>query len=365
MKRLLSIMLVLMLVLSMTATAFAADKATTPEVYLSKTYNDPIGHAATFSFASEEITTGGPILTINPIDFSDADHGGTKFSQLVFNEPTNGKTQPGTYVYRVTETEYGSGVVDKTHQKMTMSQAVYRVTVGVQILNGVYTISDVIVTKETNDDGSTAGGGKVDTSKTDANTFKFVNTYAEEAGWEGDYTNDGSLKISKTVSSDDSTPDTNQEFTFKLKCNLPAGVNPFTITVTHSGGKTVNYNATKETEFTLRHGESLVIKGLPVGTVVNVTEVGTPNYKASSDIIMNGGTPTSQTAGNGADLVIDNQELGSRTNSVAVTNTYNYVAPTGVILNVLPYVLMVAIAGGMIVLFTAMKRRKAQDNNED
>lgn len=79
-----------------------------------------------------------------------------------------------------------------------------------------------------------------------------------------------------------------------------------------------------------------------------------------------GGTATDiPAAGLGNNFTSGSHTLLAGKNLVTVTNTGNYTPPTGVILNVLPYVLMVAIAGGMIVLFTVMKRRKAQDNNED
>lgn len=370
MKRLLSIMLVLMLVLSMTATAFAEepakDKVTEPEAWLTKTYNDPVGYAATFSFTYTRPANegkSGPLLTIPSISYRYDDtttaYGGTQAVKLNFD--LNSGVVPNTYHYIITENP--TGAIDLEHEKLIMSQAEYEVAVKVEKLDdGTLAITEIFVTQNSNPDNPDSDGKKVDYTDPgngNANGFNFVNTYAKEAGSDGD---SGSLVISKTVQGG---LDATQDFQFKFSYIAPAGGNPFTPAIAHSNDTPHNLNVGKETQFTLKNGESITITGLPVGTVVNVTEVGTARYTPSAAIIMNGGDPTTVTAGVGADLAIENQALGSRENSVAVTNTYDSSVPTGVILNVLPYVLMVAIAGGMIVLFTAMKRRKAQDNNED
>ncbi len=363
MKRLLSIMLALMLMLSMTATAFATeqtkDRTTTPEVYLTKTYNDPVGHAATFSFSIErplEEGKSGPVLTIADISYTAAEKGGNKASQLNFASIAT----PGIYHYIVTEKQ--DGAIDLPHEKLIMSQAQYNVEVVVEKLaNGTIAITSISVTQVTNPDNPDNNGKKVNADKPidgGANGFNFVNTYAKEAG--PDDPTLGSLKISKTVVNG---LDATLEFPFTITLTYPAGGNPFNPAITHSGGDTVSLQVGRQTSFNLMNGENVVFTGLPVGTVVTVTELATNGFAPSATIIFDG-SKTLQNAQVGQDLVIPEHALGSGENSVAVKNTRDAAPATGVILNVLPYVLMVAIAGGMIVLFTVMKRRKAQDNED-
>lgn len=368
MKRLLSIMLVLMLVLSMTATAFATEtgkEESEPEAYLTKQYNDPVGREATFSFDVEQDKNGGPKLTIADISFT-ADHeSDKKASKLVFETPT----AAGEFSYFVTENStFKPDLTDPTHEKMLMSKAKYKVSISVvETARGVFAINQIVVDKLLDDNGDPVNE-KVDAGNIGQPTgFIFANTYAKEAGSDDpNYDTNGSLTITKAVV--DSTVDT--EFEFKLTYFLPdsyGGVNPFTPKAVRNDGTSFVIAGPNPavTTFTLKNGQSLKITGLPVGAKVNVTETAVAYYKPSATVIIDGARTsiTADTVGDG--ISIDTPALGEAENSVAVTNTYIFTPPTGVILNVLPYVLMVAIAGGMIVLFTAMKRRKAQDNNED
>lgn len=362
MKRLLSIMLALMLMLSMTATAFAADGKVDPtpvtEVWLTKTYNDNIGHAAKFSFdiVGNEEGDNRPLLRIASIEYTAIEHGGSKSLPLVFDLSA---AEPGTYEYTVSENQ--DGAINTDREKLVMSQASYTVQVRVERKDGELVITDISVTQISNPDNPDSDGQKVDAGNPgdgNANGFNFVNTYAQVAGPE-DPTK-GSLRISKTV---ENGIDSEQQFSFRVSFTYPNGItNPFIPMVSFNGGRPTALEATKlSSEFTLKDTEYAVFTGLPIGTVVNVTETGTQNFTPSATLILNGVNSKPVNATVGADLEITGKPLGAKENSIAVTNTYAYAPATGVILNVMPYVLMVAIAGGMIVLFTVMKRRKAQD----
>lgn len=366
MKRLLSIMLVLMLVLSMTATAFATEtgkEESEPEAYLTKQYNDPVGREATFSFDVEQDKNGGPKLTIADISFDAEAKGGKKASKLVFETPT----EANNFSYFVTENStVKPGLDDPTHEKMLMSKAKYKVTISVvETARGVFAINKIVVDKVLDDNGDPATG-KVDAGDIGQPTgFIFVNTYAKEAGSDVPGFTSGSLTITKEVV--DNTVDT--EFEFKLTYTLPESygtVNPFTPKAERSDGTTViMYGPGSSIPFTLGNGQSLKITGLPVGTFVNVTETKAAYYQPKVTAMIGGSRTVTTATGVGDGIAVDLEALAAGENTVTVTNTYIFTPPAGVILNVLPYVLMVAIAGGMIVLFTVMKRRKAQDNNED
>lgn len=352
MKRLLSIMLVLMLVLSIAATAFAVDgkvDPTTPSAYITKEYIAGPGHAATFRFNVTPITTGKnvPQVIFAPIAFAANETGiVTKTSELTLGTGT--VNAAGTYEYTVTEAQ--DEELDNDTEKLDCSDAQYKLTLTINEQNGALAITGITVTKTHNDDGteiSPADQEKVE----DPNGFKFVNSYAKKAA---------DLKISKRVVNGDN----DKEFSFGFNYEASGNFSPFNITVTHSRLGNIP-QTTKQYNFVLKNDEYVIVSGLPVGTEVIVTEAYNENYKASAKTTFGTTEQTINSPSGTASLRVTGT-MAATNNSVTVTNTHDsYTPPTGVILNVLPYVLMVAIAGGMIVLFTAMKRRKAQDNNED
>jgi hypothetical protein len=375
-------MLALMLVLSMAATAFATETGTeqtkagetkATEIKVTKTYNDPVGYGAKFFFDVKKIedpttgTDGMPDLTIDPFSFA-ADHPNPVETAEALVKITNFEKE-GSFKYTVKETQIWGAADDITAPhaapdlkggEMTMSKAEYEVTVTIKKTGRItFEIESVVATQLKDDAGNTpAGDGKVD-------ELAFVNTYAKEAGVPTDPTT-GALLITKEVVNTLNAAD-ETAFDFTLKVTYPAGGNPFRPDFGTATWAPQLDGTGGEATFSLKHNENIVVRGLPIGTVVNVIEVGVSPYKPSAQVTMGAGEPvsTSELAA-GATLTLDalsvpQRTLGEGKNAVEVTNTYNYVAPTGVILNVLPYVLMVAIAGGMIVLFTVIKRRKAQD----
>ena len=69
-------------------------------------------------------------------------------------------------------------------------------------------------------------------------------------------------------------------------------------------------------------------------------------------------TPVSATKFSTELTVVNNEKLGQKQNTVDVTNTYNDVPVTGIIMNTLPYVLMIALCGAALFGFVAFKRRR-------
>ena len=102
--------------------------------------------------------------------------------------------------------------------------------------------------------------------------------------------------------------------------------------------------------------------GVPVGTIITVKESAAKNYKGSAEITINGAklTPVAATAYNTELTAVTNQKLGQKQNTVDVTNTYNDVPVTGIIMNTLPYVLMIALCGVALIAFVGFKRRRLQ-----
>lgn len=355
--------------LAMSTSVFATggDTATkTTEAYISKTFNTEVGKNETFSFKATPVSGNTENVTIPDIRFSDTEtETKTKRTKVLF--PTSWK-DAGKYEYTVTETAATPAITDEKHQKMIMSHAEY--TMDVYVTNGDngLGISNIIVNK-TKDDKGTETTGKVDISNTDKNGFKFTNTYVQEAGTGTDpvnpgpdYTKYGSLDVSKIIKTDAAdTADTNKGFDFTATFTFPAGTNAATLGAKATiDGIATDITGTSHT-FKLKHNQNVKFTGLPVGTKISVTESATPNYKGSADVVINNGTKETVTAAKYDEaLTVSGKSLGQKKNTVDVTNTYNYVPTTGIIMNTLPYVLMIALCGAALMAFVAFKRRRLQ-----
>ena len=354
--------------LAMPTSVFATggDTATkTTEAYISKTFNTEVGKNETFSFKATPVSGNTEKVTIPDIIFTESETGTTtKRAKVSFPKWTDA----GKYEYTVTETGATPEITNDQHQKMIMSKAKYTMDVYVSNSGSGFEISNIIVNKTKDDKGATATG-KVDISDTDNNGFKFTNTYVQEAGTgtdpttpDPDYTTYGSLDVSKIIKTDATdTADTNKEFEFTANFTFPAGTDETTLgakaTIVDS---TENITGTSYT-FKLKHSQNVKFTGLPVGTKISVTESATPNYKGSADVVINNGTKETVTAAKYDEaLTVSGKSLGQKKNTVDVTNTYNYVPTTGIIMNTLPYVLMIALCGAALMAFVAFKRRRLQ-----
>lgn len=354
--------------LAMPTSVFAAEGDTTSnvkEAYISKTFNTVVGKNETFSFKAEPVAGNTAKVTIPDISFSASETGSTtKTAKVSF--PT--WPDAGKYEYTVTESQTADpAITDEEHQKMIMSQAEY--TMDVYVTNGDsgLEIANIIVNK-TKDDKGTSATGKVDISDTDKNGFNFTNTYAQEAGTGTDptkpdptYTEDGSLNVTKKINANGGTLDTKKAFDFTATFTFPKGTDATTLGgVKDADGKIITINEDGTYKFTLTANGNMKFTGVPVGTQISVVESATPNYKGSAESVFNGQkqTPVEASKYNTAFNIANT--LGQKQNKVVVTNTYDYVPTTGIIMNTLPYVLMIALCGAALMAFVAFKRRRLQ-----
>lgn len=362
--------------LAMPAFAAGAGEETTKvtKAYISKTYNTEVGKAMEFKFTATQNTTDADVVksevacTIPSISFTEGETGTTKkvSSEITF-APFK---EAGKYEYTVTESATTDPVVTASkYEKLIMSQAEYKMDVYV-VENPVGTFKvDNIVVNKTKDDNNKPTEGKVDISgDKDKNTFNFVNTYVQEAGTGTDPTNpdptykdNGALKVSKTIDAQGEKPSTTDSFSFTATFVFPEGTDATTLGGVKGNGEDVSLTKGAYT-FTLKHGDNMKFTGLPVGTKITVTETGAANYKGSASVVLNGGDAKIVAAGKyHEDLTAvdgDNDKLGQNKNTVDVTNTYNHVPTTGIIMNTLPYVLMIALCGAALFGFVAFKRRR-------
>lgn len=373
-KKVLAVVAAGAMTMGMAMPTFAAEGGKVTEAYVSKTYNTEVGKAEKFSFTATQVKAGTGIITkdanvsIPDISFTAEQTGTTKQRAKV-----NFSTFPeaGEYEYTVTETQTADpAVADGEHEKMIMSKAEYTMDVYViENTEGNLVIDNIIVKKMKDDKGDDAQGTKVtDIGDTDTNGFNFTNTYVQEAGTgtnpttpDPDYTNYGSVNVSKTIDANGGTADTAKQFDFTATFKFPAGTDAATLGGVKGNGATITIGQDGTYSFKLKTTESMKFTGVPVGTEIAVTESGTANYKGSAAVVINGTTQDTVTATKyGEAIEVSGKSLGQKKNTVDVTNTYNYVPTTGIIMNTLPYVLMIALCGVALIAFVGFKRRRLQ-----
>ena len=355
--------------LAMPTSVFAAEGDTTTtvkEAYISKTFNTEVGKTETFSFTAEQVGGNTANVTIPDISFSATDTG-TKTKRVQVSFPTNWP-DAGKYEYTVTETGASPAITDTKHQTMIMSKAEYTMDVYVSNNGTGLEISNIIVNK-TKDDKGAPDTGKVNIGNTDENGFKFTNTYVQEAGTGPDPTNpdptyntDGSLNVTKAIEvANGGTLDKDKEFAFTAKFTFPTGTDANTLGgVKDANGNKITINEGGTYTFNLKANGNMKFTGVPVGTQTSVVESATPNYKGSAESVFNGVSQTKKEATKYNEAITVANTLGQKQNKVDVTNTYNYVPTTGIIMNTLPYVLMIALCGAALIAFVAFKRRRLQ-----
>ncbi len=196
-------------------------------------------------------------------------------------------------------------------------------------------------------------------------SYPFVNDY-----------NTASLVVTKKVSGDLGDP--NLGFTFILNLTRPSGGTdtagyPYQI---YDMGADRTVGGTDDTavsggsgsianggNFTLKHNQYIRILGLPTGERVTTTEQGATDYKTTITV-QHGtpGTPVTVKTDVTTNKTTNQQIIVTGTNAVNqqnFTNKKESIMPTGVLLDVLPYALLLAvgITGAVLIL----KKRRANE----
>ena len=336
MKKLLSMMLTLVLVLGMSTAAFATDGdtatggETTPTTYedmetvtLTKEYQltnaGTISPAETFTFSPLTCTgvenagvgvtaANAPVPTIGSATFTAGAAGdAAKGTQTItINLPAY--TAVGVYTYTFTETNNNTAGVTYRADAITL-----KVTVIEQ--DGKVRVAAI---------HAESAGDKSD---------KFVNTYSA-----------GSLAVKKEVTGN--MGDQDKEFTVKVKFTAPEGKTvreaisyvDGTETKTIAAGEN-GWTGSKEVEITLKHNETVTFTNIPYGVTYEVTE--------------------NDYSGDGYTVSYDTKKTGT-INAVStdttITNNKTGVVDMGIGLDSLPYILMLAIACAGLFVFISKKR---------
>ena len=150
-----------------------------------------------------------------------------------------------------------------------------------------------------------------------------------------------------------------KEFAFSVTLNH---TNPALLSgVTHP-------NVANLSNFTLKHGQSVELKNIPIGTTITVTETGADDYKTKATghngyvsgnnartftytVVEEGGKAVLKSTGASAAEVANS--------AIIVENDFDGTPDTGVLLDTLPYLILlaVAVAGGVLVVVRKRKHR--------
>ena len=383
-KKMLAIVAAGAMTMGLAMPAFAAGTDTmTKEAYITKVFNTEVEKDVDFTFSAVQQKNGGSVnnlvdtdaaVAIDKAEFKTTDGKGTITKRWAVTFPAY--QEAGKYSYKVTETGNSLRLDDKGEkEKMLMSKAEYLMDVYVSnTATGGYEISNIVVSKTKNDKGEADSTiGKVDISNGNDNGFKFVNTYVQEAGTGidpsnpgTDYDNLGSLNISKKVEKNVTTgettkPTTGDTFSFTAVFAFPAGTDENTLGGVNANGTKITLTNGTTHIFTLTDGANMKFTKLPVGTTITVTEDAKANYKGSAVVTLNGTQESTKAAQKyNEEITVSDKKLGQNKNIVDVTNRFNNVPTTGIIMNTLPYVLMVVLCAAALFGFVAFKRKKVQ-----
>ncbi len=351
-KKLGALVLAGTMLLSMGTTAFAAGEPTAPDVNqkgqvpITKEFEMADGlktPAATFRFTATPTPEGAPTATIADVSFTEGQEGTLKGEKYVLE----GKTaisftgtwpHAGEYVYTVAETQ-------ESMPNVTYDASSY--TLRVYVINGTNGLEVEKITAE-------GTNGKTD-------KILFTNTYAK---------NNATLTIEKKTTGKYANKTQQFDFTIAFtKSPTESTLGEFNGTITRKGNNTpepVNTN-NGSYNFKLADGDKLQFTDLPVGTTYVVRELAAPDgYTPSVTVIENDTTTvrdrTAVQEGDALDTLREGGKknlVGEADNIVTFTNTHQGgVVPTGILMNNLPFILLVAVAIVAFVSLAVIKRRR-------
>lgn len=331
MKKLLALIMALAMVLSLSATAFATapNQDARFDVIYKLENEGTTSPAETFTFTFSNGTVAdaaegvsAPAISPVTIDFAEGEATTAGVTKQV-TVPLSGITWPsvGVYTYDVNQTVGTQAGVSYDSKTLKM-----KVTVALDN-DDQYYVAFVTTTL-----GDSDGNGQ-----TDVKSGSFENTYSA-----------GSLAVTKNVTGN--MGDRNQYFKITVTLTGEAGKTYADSYPVSGGSKLVNGtgDAAASTisigtpaDFYLKHGETFTIANLPYGVTYTVEE---ENYS-------NDGYTTTTTYSDDASKKID-----TNLDTVTITNSKEAAVDTGIMLDSLPYVLLLTVCVVCMVAFFVKKR---------
>lgn len=296
---------------------------------------------ATFKFTATKITADAPEATIKDVVYSTTDSKGDLTNGVYLLDKSSNITfgtfpHAGEYLYTVKETA-------NTYNAATGEAVVYS--------SESYTMHVYVI--------NTANGGTEIEKITAANR---LGNKVSAMDFENIYTkNNSSLTISKTTAGKNA--DRTKDFTFSLIFTKSATADSDTYEGM-IGNEKVEFKAGEENTFKLHDGEKIVFTNLPAGTRYVVEETGTTDYTPSVKVVENGTKTVEKAAAKGASLASAETNktnlVGEGTNTADFTNTYDDVPITGLILNNLPFAILIGAAAALLALGTFARKFKTE-----
>lgn len=360
-KRLGALLLAGTMIMGMSTTAFAAGTGTptvgqSDNMYGAKasiTKNLEMAEGldvpdATFQFKVEKVTQDAPDASIQPIRYVAREDKGTagtdgkyiisKKSEIQFGEFPHA----GEFAYRVTETKGQLETITYSQEQYYLRVQVANTPKGNLYINTITAEKD----SEIGDDSKKVG------------EIVFTNTHRKNASLEIEKKTEGKLadktkafefELTFTKSPTETQDAPTYTGTIKDKNGAAVqGVSPVTVTVGNPA------------TFSLKDGQKLVFDNLPAGTKYVVTEKAVPNdgYTPKIQVIDNGVSGQWYVGTEEKALSSKDHFIGESDNKVTFVNTYNDVPVTGIIMNNLPFILLIGVAVLAFGTLVFLKKRR-------
>ena len=158
------------------------------------------------------------------------------------------------------------------------------------------------------------------------------------------------LTVSKTVTG--KLGDTNKAFTFTITKadGTAANITDTNIEISEADRAKVEWKGNGQ--FTLKDGDSIIFKNLPSGQY-KVVEDNYSGEKYETSYVVDSGTPENRREAS--------VTIGTDAKTIAFTNNCTLQPDLGVLLDTLPYIVILAVVAGGVALLMLRKRRKEDD----
>lgn len=251
-----------------------------------------------------------------------------------------------------------SGTINKTTHEFTLKGGESITFSGIRLDDTNVKVEEIIndnhYTTTNTVDSTASPEGKVAnvTPKSDGNTVVFTNAYTTPKL--------PSMTIQKVVTG--AFGERTKAFNFSVTLNH---TNPALLNDVEFTGVT---STDSKESFTLKHGQHVTLGNIPINTTITITETDANDYKTSAtghkNSIKNSGerTFTYKVVDEGGKAVLKSVGTNSEGfdgSAITVENNFDGNPDTGVLLDTLPYLILlaVAVAGGVLVVVRKRKHR--------
>lgn len=268
--------------------------------------------------------------------------------------------EAGQFTYTVTEK---AGDIED----MVYSKASYLVSIFVKKNEqGGYEVESIQIKQTTYDDGLKSDLNKTEYTPGDGtdptkskNKFEFENDYNKKGGNDNpgggtDITDEDKKGFALRKTIEGNNPDPYAEFTFEFKLEKPAGSSAkddqYSFHIVNNQGqageKKYGYYGNTYSE-NLKHNERIVFGKVLLGSTVTVDETDAGAYVGSVISTFNGTSGTSKTG-----------VIGDRPNGNCAEYKNTKQTPTGLLIDNLPFLALVLVAGAGIIFFVKNKKEE-------